>query len=52
MPTGVRVGTDLLALATPYFDDTFKEWEMSADVDFDRFYFVAEVGYWAKDLST
>ena len=52
LPTGVRVGTDLLALATPYFDDTFKGWEMSADVDFDRFYFVTEFGYWAKDLST
>lgn len=48
----MRIGTDVLAMGISYFDDTFEGWEMSADVDFDRYYLVTEFGYWAKDLST
>jgi hypothetical protein len=52
LPTGVRVGTDVLALGISRYDNTFDGWEVSGDVDFDRYYFVMEFGYWAKDFVT
>ena len=33
-------------------DDKFKGYEFSADIDFYRYYFVAEAGHWARDLQT
>jgi Domain of unknown function (DUF6048) len=52
LPTGVRVGTDILALAKTSFDDTFDGWELNADVDFYRYYFAVDYGYWARDYVT
>jgi hypothetical protein len=39
IPTGVRVGTDLISLVRTPIDDTFNGWEFNADVDFYRYYF-------------
>ena len=52
LPTGIRIGTDVLALAKSSFDDTFDGWELNADVDFYRYYFALDYGYWARDYVT
>jgi hypothetical protein len=49
LPTGIRFGTDILALAKTGYDDTFDGWELNADVDFYRYYFALDYGYWARD---
>lgn len=43
-PTGVRVGTDLISIVRNYSDDTFNGWEVNADVDFSRYYFILDYG--------
>jgi len=52
LPTGIRIGTDILGLARTAYDDTFDGWELNADVDFYRYYFVVDYGYWARDYVT
>jgi len=47
-PTGIRIGTDVIALVKTAYDETFKGWEVNADVDFYRYYFAADYGYWAR----
>ncbi|MBL0741557.1 DUF6048 family protein [Chryseolinea lacunae] len=48
VPTGVRIGTDVIALAKTSYDKTFNGWEMNADVDFNRYYFAVDVGSWGR----
>jgi len=52
IPTGVRVGTDLLSFARSQYDKTFSGWEFNADVDLDRYYFAVDYGKWARDYTT
>jgi hypothetical protein len=52
IPTGLRIGTDVLAIARTQYDKTFSGWEVNADVDLDRFYFVTDYGYWARNFMT
>jgi hypothetical protein len=52
LPTGIRIGTDILGLARTAYDDTFDGWELNADVDFYRYYFAVDYGYWARDYVT
>jgi hypothetical protein len=47
IPTGVRIGYDLMALGRSQFSSTFRGWEVAADIDFHRFYLVTEYGTWA-----
>lgn len=47
-PTGIRIGTDLIALAKIPLSDQFDGWEVSADMDLDRYYFNVEMGNWEK----
>jgi hypothetical protein len=49
IPTGVRVGTDILAIGMSQYRSDFKGWEVAADVDFYRWYLVAEYGAWSTD---
>ena len=49
LPTGIRVGTDILGLARTAYDETFDGWELNADVDFYRYYLAVDYGYWARD---
>lgn len=51
-PTGIRFGTDVLSLIRNPVDDSFSGWEFSADVDFFRYYLVAETGHWQRNFST
>lgn len=50
IPTGIRVGTDLISLGKIPWSDQFDGWEAAADVDFDRYYLTAEVGRWEKNF--
>lgn len=47
IPTGVRIGTDLIGIARGQFTNDFDGWEIAADVDFYRYYLVAEYGRWS-----
>jgi hypothetical protein len=48
IPTGVRFGTDALAIARTSYDDTFEGWEVNADADFGRFYLAVDYGNWGR----
>lgn len=49
-PTGVRFGTDALALVLSHYDDSFDGWELNADADIGRYYVALDYGYWARDF--
>jgi len=51
VPTGIRIGTDLIDLGKTYSGKTFKGWEMNADIDFFKYYLALDIGNWAKNLS-
>lgn len=51
-PTGIRIGMDILSLIRNPIDDSFNGSEFSADVDFYRYYLVAEVGQWKRNFTT
>jgi hypothetical protein len=44
IPTGVRVGTDLISLVKSQVQDDFMGWEVNADVDFYRYYLAIDYG--------
>lgn len=50
IPTGVRVGTDLISYVRTAVDDTYNGWEFNADVDFYRYYFAVDYGHWGRDF--
>src|SRR5690242_3971316 len=49
-PTGVRFGTDAVSLVRNTYDETFKGWELNADVDFYRYYLAVDYGYWGRNF--
>ena len=49
-PTGIRLGTDLIILGKIPFSEEMDGWEVSADVDIDRYYVTAEVGNWERSI--
>jgi hypothetical protein len=51
MPTGIRFGTDAVALARSSFMESFNGWEVSADVDFYRYYLAFEYGKWSRHFT-
>ncbi len=50
-PTGIRLGTDLIDIIKSNTQKNFTGWEVNADVDFANYYFVLDVGNWARDLT-
>ncbi len=48
LPTGIRIGTDALALVRNTYDETFNGWEVNADVDFYRYYLTVDYGSWGR----
>lgn len=50
VPTGLRVGTDVIALVRSR-DNSFKGWEMTFDLDLSRYYVTVEYGYWSTRQS-
>lgn len=49
IPTGIRLGTDLIMIGTTAFSSNFSGWEVNADVDFGRYYLAADYGSWARE---
>lgn len=49
-PTGVRFGIDMIPIVRSPLKDDFDGWELSADIDFYRYYAALEYGYWARDF--
>lgn len=47
-PTGLRLGTDAIAVARNFYDDSYKGWEVNADVDFYRYYLAIDYGTWSR----
>jgi hypothetical protein len=45
VPTGVRIGADLLGPVLYAFNKQTLSYEFTADIDFDRYYLVAEAGF-------
>lgn len=52
LPTGVRVGTDLISLVRTPIDDSFNGWEFNVDVDFYRFFLAVDYGRWERRFAT
>ena len=52
VPTGVRVGTDLMSLVRSSYDKSFNGWEVNGDLDFYRYYLAVDYGYWARKYSS
>jgi len=52
LPTGIRVGYDLISAGKSYFQDDFGGWEILGDVDFDRYHLALEYGNWSKDRTS
>jgi hypothetical protein len=50
-PTGIRFGTDAIAIIKSATDKTFEGWEVNGDIDFYRYYFAADYGYWARNYT-
>src|SRR5687767_3263145 len=48
LPTGIRLGTDLISLIRTQTDESFRGYEFNADVDFYRYYLTVEAGHWER----
>lgn len=51
LPTGIRIGTDVIALIKSNTQNNFTGWEVNADVDFNRFYLTVDYGAWGRNFS-
>lgn len=52
LPTGVRVGTDLIAIVKSNIQDDFIGWEINGDVDFHRYFLTTDFGRWERTYLT
>src|SRR5688572_4945883 len=52
IPTGIRIGTDLISIGKTQFQDDFKGWEVNADADFGRYYLALDYGSWARTFAS
>src|ERR1044071_1584346 len=51
LPSGVRIGTDLLTIGKTYYVDYFKGWEINVDADiYRRFYATGDYGWWSSNF--
>lgn len=51
LPTGIRLGTDLILIGTSAFSESFSGWEINGDIDFGRYYLAADFGNWEREQS-
>ncbi len=49
LPTGVRVGTDVISIVQSFTKGSFNGWEMNTDLDFYRYFLTIDYGKWARD---
>ncbi|HEY0739980.1 MAG TPA: DUF6048 family protein [Chryseosolibacter sp.] len=52
LPTGIRIGTDVIAIVKSNIQDDFTGWEVNADVDFNRYYLNFDYGTWGRNFAT
>jgi Domain of unknown function (DUF6048) len=52
IPTGIRFGTDFIALIKSSYDKSYRGWEVDADVDLYRYFLVVELGSWKRNFSS
>lgn len=50
VPTGIRIGTDVIALVKSNVRDNFSGWEVNADIDFNRYYLNFDYGSWGRSF--
>lgn len=50
LPTGVRIGTDMVGIIKTGVQEGFSNQEIFADVDFYRYYVVTELGRYSRNL--
>ena len=50
IPTGIRIGTDLISIGKSQFQSDFSGWEVNADIDFYRYYLALEYGSWSRSF--
>jgi len=52
LPTGIRIGTDLLAIGKNYYTNYWKGWEVNVDADiYRRFYATFDYGSWTTNYA-
>lgn len=52
LPTGIRVGTDLLAIGKSMYTNYFKGWEINVDADvYRRYYLTMDYGSWTTNYA-
>jgi len=49
LPTGLRLGTDLISIIKSNVIPSFKGWEVNGDLDFYKYYLAVDYGYWARN---
>src|SRR6187402_58185 len=47
LPTGLRIGGDVITLVKSNQSSQFKGWEVNADMDINRYYLAVDYGEWA-----
>jgi hypothetical protein len=52
VPTGVRIGTDVISLVKSRAQDDFSGWEISGEIDFSRYYLTADYGTWGRNFNS
>ena len=52
VPTGIRVGVDVVSLVRSQIRDDFSGWEVQGDVDFDRYFLAFEYGTWSRNFAS
>lgn len=52
IPTGIRLGTDLISLVKTQYQNDFSGWEINADVDFRRYYLAVDYGSWSRSFES
>lgn len=50
LPTGIRIGTDVISLVKSQAQDNFHGWEVNGEIDFSRYFLAIEYGSSGRDL--
>ncbi|MFZ6010288.1 MAG: DUF6048 family protein [Bacteroidota bacterium] len=51
LPTGFRIGTDVISLIKTRTQTNFSGWEINGDMDFYRYYLALDYGNWSRTFS-
>lgn len=51
LPTGIRIGTDVISLVKSRSQDNFNGWEVNGEMDLGRYYLSLEYGKWGRNFN-